>query len=950
VTTSERWQQVERLYHAALTRGEHERAAFLRDACGDDPALRREIESLLTYDRDSQALLDGQAIDAVAAAASPDDLFEPLVGRRIGPYEIAALLGFGGMGDVYRARDTRLGREVAIKILPEVFASDAVRRTRFEQEARILAALNHPNIASIYGFEDAGGVHALVLELVEGETLAQRLQSGPLPVREALIVARQIAAALEAAHEKNIVHRDLKPRNIALARDGTVKLLDFGLAKAALNESRADGPNQSGTRDGVILGTTPYMSPEQARGKTIDRQTDVWAFGCVLVEMLTGRAVFSGDTVSDTISAILEREPDWSLLPQQTPAGVVRLVTRCLEKDQARRLHDIADARIELDEAIRDRTNETTDNFRPAITEIPRRRRWIVPAAVAAAAAIAAAVALEIRRAPKVITATRLSVSAPGSISPQLSAVVSPDGRRVAFVSTGGTGKLMLWVRELDSLEPRALAGTEDAAHPFWSPDGRFVGFLADGKVRKVALAGGGVETLADTAERAGPSWSRNGQILFVSRLGELGVMPADGGPVSTVVADLGSGRQATWPHFLPDGRHFLFFVRSAKQEERGVYIGSLDSSATKQILRSEFKAAYAAGYLLFVRGETLMAQPFDTARLELNGEASAVADGVWVAAGAGQASFSVSDTGVLAYVNAAVMSSQFAWFDRSGRVLAHVGKPARYSAAPQLARDGRRLAITQGAPGSEQIWLLDTTSETSTRITFGSGRQTSPVWSADGTRVAFQSRTNATSGLYLKNADGTDAEEPLYESDRIVSLSDWSPDGRYLVYTARGKASLSDIWLLPLFGDRRPVPFLQTAFNKTQAQVSPDSRWIAYTSYESGRDEVYVESFPSPGNKRQVSAGGGVQPRWGDQERELFYVSSDQRLMSVAVQTGTAFQSGAPAALFKLRLIPQGSQSIGLATLYDVSPDSQRFLTVIPPDEPVAPMTVVLNWTASLR
>jgi Tol biopolymer transport system component/tRNA A-37 threonylcarbamoyl transferase component Bud32 len=942
VTTPERWQQIERLYHAALTRDEDERAAFLRDTCGDDTALRREVESVLAYDGHSAAFLTGQAIDTVAATSSPEDI-EPLVGQRIGPYEITSLLGFGGMGDVYRARDARLGREVAIKMLPDVFASDPARRARFEREARVLAALNHPNIAAIYGLEDAGGIHALVLELVEGETLAQRLRSGPLPVREALSVARQLASALEAAHDKGIVHRDLKPRNIALTQQGVVKVLDFGLAKAALDDSTVSGPHEADTRDGTVLGTTTYMSPEQARGKTVDAQTDVWAFGCVLVEMLTGHPVFSGETVSDTIAAILDREPDWSVLPPETPAAIARLVKRCLEKDPTRRLHDAADARIEIDDALQDHPTESGD-VRPPVAPAARRRQWLV-----LAAAIAAAVALGISRAPKIATATRLSVSAPGSISPQLSAVVSPDGRRLAFVATGGSGNLMLWIRDLDSLEPRALAGTENAAHPFWSPDGRFIGFLADGKVRRIATTGGAVATIADTAERAGPSWSRNGQILFVSKLGELGVVSAEGGPVSTVVAGLGSGRQATWPHFLPDARHFLFFVRSANRGERGVYVGSLDSSETKQLLQSEFKAAYAGGHLLFVRGTTLMAQPFDTARLELTGHASPVADGVWVAAGAGQASFSVSDTGVLAYVNAALANSQFAWFDRSGRVLAHVGRPARYAAAPQLARDGRRLVVSQGLPGSEQIWLLDAMADTAARMTYRAGSQTNPVWSGDGKRIAFQSRTDAGSGLYLKNADGTNLDQRLYESDRIVALTDWSPDGGFLVFTARGAASLSDIWVLPLSGDRQPRPFLETAFNKTQAQVSPDGRWIAYTSYESGRDEVYVESFPLPGHKQQVSSNGGVQPRWGDNGLDLFYVSSDQRLMAVPIQLGHPFRAGAPATLFRLRLIPQGSQSIGLATLYDVSPDGQRFLCVIPPDESAAPMTVVLNWTAAL-
>ena len=939
----ERWPQVERLYHAALDRDEGDRAAFVRDASGGDEELLREVVSLLDSERDSHRFLNGQAIDAVPAAAIPDEIPEPLIGHRLGPYAITALLGFGGMGDVYRARDTKLGRDVAIKILPEMFAADSNRRARFEREARLLAALNHPHIASIYGFEDSSAIHALVLELVDGETLADRLLKGPLPIREALTVARQIAAALEAAHAKGIVHRDLKPRNIAIAKDGTVKVLDFGLAKAALEESDADVTRDAETRDGMMIGTTPYMSPEQARSKPVDKQTDVWAFGCVLVEMLSGRRVFAGDTVSDTISAILEREPAWHLLPPETPQAIVRLAKRCLEKDRPFRLHDIADARIELDDALQSAKRLPDEALRRDARPV-RSWQWTTAAALVTAGA-AIAVWQQWRAPATGSGATRLSLSAPGSISPQLSATVSPDGRRIAFVATGGPGNLALWVRDLDAAEPRALSGTENAAHPFWSPDGHFIGFLADGKVKKIAAACGPVEILADTAERAGPSWGRGGQILFVSHLGELGVMSAHGGPISTVVANLGSDRQATWPHFLPDGRHFLFFVRSTKSEDRGVYVGAIGSKEIKQILRSEFKAIYAAGHLLFVRGKTLMAQPFDLSGLALSGNATRIADGVWVAAGAAQASFSASETGVIAYVNAAVSNWQLAWFDRSGRALEHIGTSARYSGAPQLSRDGRRLLITQGDAGSEQVWSLDTTTDQSTRMTFGAERHSNPVWSGDAARIAFQS----PGAFVMKNADGSGQEETMSIAGRSVALDDWSRDGRFLVYSVQGPSSLADIWLLPLAGERRPVPFLQTSFNKRQARVSPDSRWIAYTSYESGHDEVYVESFPSPGSKRQVSTHGGVQPRWRSDGRELYYVALDQRVMTMPVEIGATFQSGSPQALFKMRVLPQGSQSIGLPTMYDVSPDGRRFLCRIPSDDSGSPISVILNWTGIL-
>jgi Tol biopolymer transport system component len=956
VGTSDRWQRVERLYHAALALDESERTAFLRDASGADEPLRREVESLLAYASGAESFMQAPAIEAVERARiQSDTMSQPLVGQRLGPYEIRSLLGAGGMGDVYRARDTKLGRDVAIKILPHIFIADADRRARFEREARLLAALNHPHIAAIYGFEDRDGIHGLVLELVEGQTLAERLRAGALPIAETLTIARQIAEAVAAAHEKGIVHRDLKPANVVITPDGVVKVLDFGLAKA-----RAEGAapvlthsptiTESGTRDGVILGTAAYMSPEQARGKVVDKRTDIWAFGCVVWEMLTGRKAFAGETVSDTIAAVLQREPDWRLLPAAMPASLTRLLRRCLEKDPARRLHDIGDVRIEIDEAL-----EVPAATAAADARLPARRAnrrlLVAVATVASLSAILAAVAIYFLRPPDAAMPTRLSVSTPGLISPQLSATISPDGRHLAFVSTGGSGKLMLWIRALHSLDARVLPGTENAAHPFWSPDGRFLGFLADGKVKKVAAAGGPIQTLTETGERAGPSWSRDGKILFISRIGELATMPADGGAISTVIAQGPPGRQATWPHFLPDGRHFLYFNRSAQREERGVYLGSVDSKETRQLLQSEFKAAYASGYLLFVRGETLMAQAFDAERLELTGQPARVADGIWVATGAGQASFSVSQTGVLAYVNASRKNIQLAWFDRAGRSLGPMGQPTQHSGPPQLSPDGTRLAIAQGLSANEHVWLTDVAGGTSSRITFGAIRDQAPVWSADGGRIAYQSRTGRGSWrLYLKHANGAGGEELLFETDNLISLEDWSPDSHFLVYTRRGEQSLSDLWLVPLSGDRQPVLFLQSAFNKTQAQISPDGRWIAYTSYEMGGDEVYLQSFPTPGSKRQVSVGGGVQPRWRQDGKELFYLASDQRMMAVPVRMGATLEIGAPTPLFRTRLFPHGSQSIGLHTLYDVSPDGQRFVCYAPPAEEEPPITVVLNWMAALK
>ena len=921
---------MERIYHAALARDERERAAFVREESGGDEDLARDVESLLSCDDDSNGFLHGQAIDVLANASVPDEIPEPLIGHQLGPYAITSFLGFGGMGDVYRARDTKLGRDVAVKILPEMFAADSGRRARFEREARVLASLNHPNIAAIYGFEDGGGLHALVLELVDGQTLHDRLQGGPLHVGETLTIAAQIASALEAAHAKGIVHRDLKPRNIALTRDGTVKVLDFGLAKATLEEADQLSSRDAQTRDGAIVGTTAYMSPEQARGLPADTGADIWAFGCVLVEMLIGRRVFDGATAPATIAAILGSEPAWTL-PGETPPAIAVLARRCLEKERARRPPDITEVRAAIDDARR------------GVPPAPRRgryRRWIgVAAALLAAAAVG--LVFETRRTP--VRSTHLSISVPGTLSPQLSATLSPDGRRLAFVATGRSGRMVLWIRELDSPEPRALDGTEDAAHPFWSPDGRFIGFLADGKVRTIGVDGGKVSTLADTPERAGPSWGRDGHIMFVSRPGELGIVSPQGGPVTTVVSNLPPGRFATWPHFLPDGRRFLFFMRTAKPEGRGIYAGSLDSTHITFVVESEFKGAYADGHLLYVRGHELLAQPFDATRLALLGAPIHVADGIWSAMGAGQASFSASNTGALAYVNAAVSYLRFAWFDRNGRALEQVGGSAPYSNAPELSPDGSRVLVTRGEALKEQIWSIDTVTEKTAQISTGPGRSTNPVWSPDGTRVAYQT----SAGLVVKNADGSGPEDLVLPSDRLMTLTDWSIDDR-LVYAVRGPASLSDLWLLPLNGARRPIPYLETAFNKTQAQVSPDGRWIAYTSYESGRDEVYVDRFPERAEKRKVSTAGGVQPRWRKDGAELYYVAPDSRMIAVAVDTRTSGLAESP--LFKTRLIPHGSQSVGLFTLYDVSPDGRRFLCFTPSEESGSPISVILNFTAALR
>jgi Tol biopolymer transport system component/tRNA A-37 threonylcarbamoyl transferase component Bud32 len=865
------------------------------------------------------------------------------------------------MGEVYKARDSKLGRDVAIKILPRLFVDDPARIARFEREARLLASLNHPHIGAIYGIEDAAGVQALVLEFVEGESLDDRLtalrskerdgvsRGTGLPIAEALAAALQIARAIEAAHERGIVHRDLKPGNILITPAGVVKVVDFGLAKAVDASGGADDGAAAtltlgATEAGLIVGTAAYMSPEQARGQAVDRRTDIWSFGCVLYEMLTSRRAFPGATLTDTLVAIIEHEPDWSALPPATPPALRRLLRRCLEKDPNRRLHDIADARIEIEEPV-DAALASATAEAPGRHWTPRQVS-IAKSLVALAAAGGLGLAVYFyQRAPVEAPPTRLSVFTPGTITPQLSATISPDGRQLAFVSTDANGKSMLWLRQLNALDAHALAGTENAAHPFWSPDGRYLGFQAAGKIKTIEAIGGPVQILADGPIRSGATWSRDGRILFIPRLGALGTVPAGGGSVSPVAV------AGFWPYFLPDGRHFLYFV-GAPADRRGVWVGSTDSNVTKHLMTTDVKAAYAPpGYLLFVRGETLMAQPFDAQRLELTGEPSVVADGVWVAAPAGQASFSVSHSGVLAYVNASLSDVQLTWLDRTGRQVAPIGPPERWALTPQLSPDGKHIAIARGPFGNRHIWVVDTVDGTASRVTFGSNSDDDPVWSRDGNRIAFASATaEGGSRLHLKNVNGSGAEDVLFDSPGSVVVQDLSSDGQLLVYAARSTQGPSDLWILPLSGARQPSPFLQTPFIKSQAQISPDGRWIAYTSNESGTDEVYVQRFPTPGNKHQASTNGGVQPRWRQDGRELFYLASDQRLMAVPVKLDSAFEAHAPVPLFRTRLIPQGSQSLGLPTAYDVSPDGQRFVVAVAPEDLGPPITVVLNWVAALK
>jgi serine/threonine protein kinase/Tol biopolymer transport system component len=953
VTDRVRRQRVENVCHAALELDVAERAAFIAAACGDDSALRREVETLLAHAQTAEGFLVAP-MGAVAAQVLAETGGTALVGRQIGSYTIQSRLGSGGMGEVYRARDTKLGRDVAIKILPRAFTSDPERLARFEREARMLAALNHPHIGAIYGVEEVDGIPALILEFIEGPTLADRLAKGRIPLNDSLPVARQIADALEAAHEKGIVHRDLKPANIKITADGVVKVLDFGLAKAVTRGSTPDltqSPTVTigGTRDGVILGTAAYMSPEQARGEAVDKRTDIWAFGCVLYELLTGHVAFPGKTIPDTLVGILEREPDWTLLPVTTVPSVRRLLDRCLEKNPKRRLRDIGDAAFELGDAI-------TSPAKVAQLRKPVPR-WIWGMTSVLMFGLAIGWSISRVRQPTLVEnrAVRLAVTPPAGteFGVDTGTAISPDGRMLAFV-TGSTGRTKLWVRPLNSLSARELSGTDGATFPFWSPDGRSLGFFAGGKLKRMEIAAGLPTVICDVGVGRGGTWNEAGMILFNSvNDGPLLRVSATGGtPVPFTTVDTAQGENShRWPQFLPGGRRFLYFVRTTN-ENSGVYVGSLDRPREKALLlRSPTNAIYVPdrgkpfGHLLWVRDGTLMAQPFDPEQDQTTGESATVAERVAFGPLTRLGAVSASNNGTLVYDGEGIRHFQFTWYDRDGKQVGEVGQPDEYVGL-RISPDGKRVAATR----SGDVWQMEFASGIPTRVTFSGG--VDPLWSPDSQRIAYWK--GGPNNLFSHNTNGTGDEVHLIESRDSLRTQDWTPDGRLLLYLRNSndlssKARL-DLGVLPMTGDRKPVAFLSTPFQEGRGQFSPDSKWVAYTSDESGANEVYVQSFPAGGGKWQVSSKGGDWVRWRRDGQEIFYIAGDRKLMSVAVQAMSgSLKFGTPRALFT---IPFVSPPAGVSApyTYDVMPGGQRFLALVPAgDAAVPPMTVVLDWQAEL-
>ena len=874
-------------------------------------------------------------------------------GTRVGTYEIVTLVGAGGMGEVYRAHDPRLNRDVAIKILPAIFASDPDRLARFRREAQLLAALNHPNIAHIYGVEDVGDAPALVLEFVDGPTLSTRIAAGPIDVGEALPLAKQIALALEAAHAQGIVHRDLKPANVKLRDDGSVKVLDFGLAKALEAPGAAAGDvansptiTNRATALHVILGTAAYMAPEQARGRPVDRRADVWAFGVVLYEMLTGRRLFRGDDVSDTLAEVLKSDPDWEALPRGVPPAIRRLLRRCLERDPNRRLHDIADARLDLEDVLDH--SATVPEHADSSARGTRRERLLWFAAVVLTGALAATVTLSVR--PRSIDApeTRLQVVTPAAdgLSRSISFSLSPDGRTLAYWATDGT-RNRIWLRPLGVDQPHELAGTdnEGAGSLVWSPDGRSILYVDGPTLREVPIDGSGGHPLRPRVGGFGFTRNAEGTILFA---------PANAAPLARVSMSGGTPEPATrvtppqrghrYPHFLPDGRRFLVLV-TGPPGVQGIYHGALDSPDVHRLIDADTAPTFVPpDDVVFGRQDSLFAQRVNPDTLTPVGEPVLISDSVLQVRGVfGSVAVSAGGAGTLAYRRAVFPPRRLVWRDRNGKFISYVGDiDTAEGEGVRLSPDERTIVLTRRVNGNTDIWTIPNTPQGALqRVTFDPAVDFQPAWSADGSEIAYQSarRGGGFYDLYRRSIGGE--ESVLLDALDNKTMNDWSRDNRFVLFTLQGREQVArDLWALPLHADRQPAAVALTPADETGGRLSPDSRWVAYQSPAAGAGlDVYVRPFPGGGREYRISAGGGVQPRWRDDGRELYYSDRQGNLVAVSMrlpQQGDALQHGAPTTLFRLTT----------GSAFAPSRDGQRFLiNEVLEDVPIPPVTIVLNW-----
>jgi len=876
-------------------------------------------------------------------------------GTRFGPYEIQSPLGAGGMGEVYKARDTRLDRTVAIKILPDTLSGDSQFRDRFEREARTISQLDHAHICALYDVGQERGTSFLVMQYLEGETLAARLEHGALPVSEALKIAIQIAGALDKAHRVGITHRDLKPGNVMLTKSGA-KLLDFGLAKSSPvargGMSVMPTTPVSITAQGTILGTFQYMAPEQVEGGEADARTDLFAFGAVLYEMVTGRPAFQGKTQASLIGSIMRDDPTLTAdVGGALPPALSRVIRTCLAKNPDDRFQTAHDVALQLQWILEGGSQVGIPA--PVVPAAPTSRRiaW-VPWSIAALALIAAGVlaVMVLTRTTPPARMVRFEVANPDGIFNVGAPRLSPDGRYLAFNATDPTGNTRIWVRQLNSLTAQPLAGTDGSARPFWSPDSRFLGFMADGKLKKIEVSGGPAQKICDAPTGADGSWSQEGVILFDGRgTDPIYRVPAAGGtPVVAVKADQTRGEaQVGWPEFLSDGKHFMYLAMSQKIEDSSYRVASIDSPDTQPLASAQTQLAYAPpDRLLFVRDQTLVTQSFDPKAMKTLGDPTPLAERIGTDS-VGLATFSISREGTLAY-RTGDPGSRLALVDRSGRELETMGDPGEYS-NPALSRDGTRLAFDLSDKGSRKIdiWIRDLARKVNSRFTFGQGSNRVPLWSPDGNTVVFASTRSGPGDLYTKTANGQGDETVLLKDDQLKFATDWSRDGRYLAYTSIDPKSSQNVWVLPMFGDKKPIAIATTDFVEGNGMFSPDGRFIAYRSDESGRNEIYVRSFPQGTGKWQISTAGGSDPSWRGDGKEIFYRGADQRLMAVDIRLGDTVQAGVPQSLFPSRVNVVGN----VRNRYSPSVDGQKFLFVAPLGrDAIAPTTVVLNWDADLR
>jgi Tol biopolymer transport system component len=876
-------------------------------------------------------------------------------GTKLGPYEIVGPLGAGGMGEVYRAKDTRLDRSVAIKIIPAHLSADAVRKQRFEREAKTISNLNHPHICVLYDVGHQDGTDYLVMECVEGETLAKRFEKGPLPLEQVLRLGAQIADALDKAHRSGVVHRDLKPSNIMLTPMGA-KLLDFGLAKpaaplASVATLTAATLHSPVTEEGTIVGTIQYMSPEQIEGKELDGRSDIFSLGAVLYEMLTGQRAFEGKSQLSVASAILEKEPaPISTIKPMTPPALDHAIHRCLAKGPEDRWQSARDLAVEL-KWMGESVTQTA-----APTQAMERRKSLGPVAWVACGALAAGLLSSVfwLRRPSPLAET-MHFSAPFGFAARELAV-APNGHTVAVVGGDEAGrKNALWLYEVGSRGVRSLPDTSGASFPFWSPDGKFLGFFAAGKLKKLTIEDGTVQTLCDAPSGRGGSWSSDGVIIFTptGQLDEgLYRIPASGGtPIRISSPDKSRGESShRWPVFLPDGRHFLYMAFDVSQRigkgSAAIFVGTLDSNEKRFVTNATANAGYAApGFLLYYRDNILLAQRFDAKKFELSGEATPILSDIQYLPRIARAVFSVSNGGLLvAQSSSGVSLSRLVWFDRQGRELSVVGSPDVY-ANVSLAPNGKSVALdkTDPANGNADVWTYDLEHGGTKRLTFDPAIDAMPVWSPEGGRMVFSSSRKFAFDLYLKNADGAQEEKLIERSDVDKFPSDWSRDGKHLLYV-RGP----DLWLLSL-PDAKSNPFLKASATLKNGKFSPDGKWVAYASNESAKWKIYVTSFPEAKGKWQISSGGGEQPRWRGDGKELFYLSSDGKVMAAPVSTGTNFRAGASVALFQAN--PRELVATSEQIVYDVSKDGQRFLINTQVNNTdTRPMSVVLNWDAEFK